>query len=151
MYQCVNELWKMSNFHSDLSLKLFPGEVHDFSGEHRRRKIDKWGGGDHIHIFVFCIINLFWNRLFLRSVNTNIWIWSPPHFSIFRRICRGGEKILWGCAKVHRGGAKRSQGRCAPPHTSPQNPAMLLPNNRWVTSSQVFHHYQNQSVYNCFI
>ena len=25
---------------------------------HRRRKIDKWGG-DHIHIFVFCIINFF--------------------------------------------------------------------------------------------
>jgi hypothetical protein len=35
-------------------------------------------GGDHIHIFVFCIINFFWNRLFLRSVNTNIWICPPP-------------------------------------------------------------------------
>ena len=49
---------------------------------HRRRKIDKWGG-DHIHTFVFCIINLFWNRLFLRSVNTNIWIWSPPTYRSF--------------------------------------------------------------------
>jgi hypothetical protein len=35
-------------------------------------------GGAHIHIFVFCVINFFWNRLFLWSVNTNIWIWAPP-------------------------------------------------------------------------
>ena len=33
--------------------------------------------GVDIHIFVFCVINLFWNVLFLRSVNTNIWIWTP--------------------------------------------------------------------------
>ena len=42
------------------------------------RKIDNWGGGAHIHIFVLCIINFFWNRLVLRSVNTNIWICAPP-------------------------------------------------------------------------
>jgi hypothetical protein len=35
-------------------------------------------GGAHIHVFVFCVINFFWNRLFLWSVNTNIWIWAPP-------------------------------------------------------------------------
>ena len=33
--------------------------------------------GVDIHIFVFCVINPFWNVLFLRSVNTNIWIWTP--------------------------------------------------------------------------
>ena len=32
----------------------------------------KQGGGAHIHIFVLCIINFFWNRLILQSVNTNI-------------------------------------------------------------------------------
>jgi hypothetical protein len=39
--------------------------------------LDNWGGGGNIHIFVFCIINFFWNQLFLRSVNTNIWILPP--------------------------------------------------------------------------
>jgi hypothetical protein len=39
--------------------------------------------GGRIHIFVFCIINFFWNWLFLRSVNTNIWICPPPpHLSL---------------------------------------------------------------------
>ena len=38
------------------------------------------GGGGHINIFVFCVINFFWNRLFLRSVNMNIWIWPPPNY-----------------------------------------------------------------------
>jgi hypothetical protein len=43
-----------------------------------RSKLDNWGGGGaHIHIFMFCIINFFWNWLFLWSVNTNIWV-SPP-------------------------------------------------------------------------
>ena len=41
-----------------------------------RSKLDNWGA--HIHIFLFCVINLFWNRLFLWSVNTKIWIWAPP-------------------------------------------------------------------------
>ena len=53
----------------------------NFSGGHRRRKINKWGW-DHIHIFVFCIINFFWNRLFL----TRIYEYGPPHLSIFRRL-----------------------------------------------------------------
>jgi hypothetical protein len=35
-------------------------------------------GGADIHIFVFCPINFFWNRLFLQSVNTNTWISAPP-------------------------------------------------------------------------
>jgi hypothetical protein len=42
-----------------------------------RSKLDNWGGA-HIHIFVFCVINFFWNRLFLWSVNMNRWIWAPP-------------------------------------------------------------------------
>jgi hypothetical protein len=46
-----------------------------------RSQLDNWGGGGHIYIFVFCIINFFWNRLFLRSVNTNIWICPrPPNY-----------------------------------------------------------------------
>ena len=43
------------------------------------------GGGVNIHIFVFCIINFFWNPLFLWSVNTNIWIFAPPQLSRWRR------------------------------------------------------------------
>ena len=42
-----------------------------------RRQLDN-GGGANMHIFVFCIINLFWNRLFLLSVNTSIYEYSPP-------------------------------------------------------------------------
>ena len=48
----------------------------------RRRNIDNWGGGADIHIFVFCPINFFWNRLFLQSVNTNIWISAPAIINI---------------------------------------------------------------------
>ena len=40
-------------------------------------------------------------------------------------IIRGGAKVLRGGAQNSRRGAKSSQGRCAPPHTSPQNPALL--------------------------
>ena len=42
---------------------------------------DNWGA--HIHIFVFCFINFFWNRLFLWYVNTNIWICAPPPQLLF--------------------------------------------------------------------
>ena len=38
--------------------------------------VDNWRG-EYSYI-VFCIINFFWNRLLLRSVNTNIWIFAPP-------------------------------------------------------------------------
>ena len=40
----------------------------------------------NIHIFVFCIINFFWNRLRLRSLNTNKRTSPPPppKLSIFR-------------------------------------------------------------------
>ena len=54
------------------------------------RKIDKWGGGGgggaHIHIFVLCIINLFWNRLFLQCEHAymNMCPPPPPELSIFR-------------------------------------------------------------------
>ena len=43
----------------------------------RRRQHDNWGGA-HIHIFVFCIINFFWNRLFLRYRWTRIYEYCPP-------------------------------------------------------------------------
>jgi hypothetical protein len=43
-----------------------------------RTQNDNWEGWAHIHIFVFCFINLFWNQLFLWYVNTNIWICAPP-------------------------------------------------------------------------
>ncbi len=45
------------------------------------KKVDNWG--DHIHIFVFCTINFFGNRLFLQSANMNISIWSPPIINLF--------------------------------------------------------------------
>ena len=42
------------------------------------RKLHNWGGGTHIHIFLFCNIDFFRNRLFPRYVNTNILICAPP-------------------------------------------------------------------------
>lgn len=33
--------------------------------------------GASVHMFVFGVINFFWNRLLLQSVNTNIWICAP--------------------------------------------------------------------------
>ena len=51
-----------------------------------RRTIDNWGGG-HIHIFVFCTINFFWNRLFLVCEHKYMNIHPPPpQLSIFRRL-----------------------------------------------------------------
>jgi hypothetical protein len=45
-------------------------------------------------------------------------------WSINETFPRGGAWLFrWG-AKILKGGAKRSQGRCAPPHTSPQNPTL---------------------------
>ena len=43
-------------------------------------------GGGLIHIFVFCIIDFLWNRLFLLSVNTTIWIWAPPIIELATRL-----------------------------------------------------------------
>jgi hypothetical protein len=61
-------------------------KLSNFNVPQYRSKLDNWGGGAHIHIFVFCVINFFSDRLFLWSVNMNIWIWaSPPHF----RACYG--------------------------------------------------------------
>jgi hypothetical protein len=57
----------------------------------RPRKIDNWGGGAHIHIFVLCITDFPWNQLFSSSLNTNIWICAPPQLSIFHG--------LWTCGK----------------------------------------------------
>jgi hypothetical protein len=45
--------------------------------------------------------------------------------SIIETFPRGGASLIRGGAKILRGGAKRSQGSGAPPHTSPQNPAMV--------------------------
>jgi hypothetical protein len=45
--------------------------VHFLSGP-KLDAIKGGGGGLHIHIFVFCPIDFFWKRLFLRYVNMNI-------------------------------------------------------------------------------
>jgi hypothetical protein len=45
---------------------------------------------------------------------------SNLHFDISLKLPQG-EVHDW----LFRGGAKRSQGRCATPHTSPQNPALI--------------------------
>ena len=52
---------------------------------------------------------------------------SNFHFDLSLKLSEGEVHDFSGRggAKILRGGAKRSQGRCAPPHTSPQNPAML--------------------------
>ena len=80
------ETWKvsacmigMSNF-MYLSVVIYTHLVsphHISYGKQGRSKLDNWGGAD-IHIFVFCTINFFWNRLFLWCVNTYIWISAPP-------------------------------------------------------------------------
>ena len=48
---------------------------YSWTGSAKNRIVGKGAG---IHIFVFCIINFFWNRLFLQSVNTNKWICPSP-------------------------------------------------------------------------
>jgi hypothetical protein len=52
---------------------------------------------------------------------------SNFHFdwTIIETFPRGGAWRFRAGAKILRGGAKRSQGRCAPSHTSPQNPVMF--------------------------
>ena len=67
-----------------------------------RSKVDNWGGGGaDIHIFVFCTINFFRNRLFLWCVNTYICISAPPNY----RACYG--PVIFGpkskpCARIER-------------------------------------------------
>jgi hypothetical protein len=51
---------------------------------------DNWGKGLYIHIFMFCLMDSFWKRLFLQYVNMNIhppimassygpaWLFCPP-------------------------------------------------------------------------
>jgi hypothetical protein len=80
-----------------------------------RSQNDNWGGA-HIHIFVFCFINFFWNQLFLWYVNTNIWICAPPP------PCYGTGQFEYGCAppeihtffKIKYGGGGGYRG-CTPP------------------------------------
>jgi hypothetical protein len=47
-------------------------------------------GGVYIHIFVFCPMDFFWERLFLRYVNMNIWIYTPPP-----QLSHLGTTLLW--------------------------------------------------------
>jgi hypothetical protein len=79
----------------------------------------------------------FYRKTFFRSVdpkqpkNLTFSLWS-----IIEIFPRGG-------AWLFRGGAKRSRGRCAPPHTSPQNPAMrqwLLPRT-WANTNSILNVY----------
>jgi hypothetical protein len=66
----------------------------------------------------------FYKKTFLQSVvskqpkNVKFSLWS------IIEICPRGPWLFRGGAKILRGGAKWSQGRCAPP---PQNPAMGMP------------------------
>jgi hypothetical protein len=54
---------------------------------------------------------------------------SGFHFDLSLKLSQGEVHDFSGEAqrrcKIHRGGAKRSQGRCAPPYTSSQNPTMV--------------------------
>jgi hypothetical protein len=63
----------------------------------RRRNIDNWGGGADIHIFVICPINFFWNRLFLQSVNKNIWISAPAIIDIPAPLSRWVFTLIINC------------------------------------------------------
>ena len=72
---------KCCDFHTIFGEKIVQNGGHQQWDERKRnwfascpkcdqwhRQLDNWGGAN-IHIFVFCIINLFWNRLFLWSVH----------------------------------------------------------------------------------
>jgi hypothetical protein len=67
----------------------------------------------------------FYRKTFLRSVvpkqpkNVEFWLWS-----IIETFPTGGAWLFRAGANILRGGGKRSQGRCATPHTSPPNPVM---------------------------
>ena len=49
---------------------------------------------------------------------------SNFHFDLSLKLPQGEVHDFSGEVQKLSGGAKRSQGRCAPPHTSPLNPAM---------------------------
>jgi hypothetical protein len=68
----------------------------------------------------------FYKKTFLRSVapkatkKVKCSLWS-----IIETFPREGAWLFKGSTKILRGGAKRSQGKCAPPNTSHQIPAMV--------------------------
>jgi hypothetical protein len=56
--------------------------------------------GANIYIFVFCLINLFWNQLFLRAANTNTWILPPtPNYRVCHATARKAlaQKVSKAC------------------------------------------------------
>ena len=71
-------LYKMyfQNYFANRSIKLesFTSHLQHSRPSGAARAIIGWA---NIHICAFCLINFFWNRLFLQSVNTNIWIFAP--------------------------------------------------------------------------
>jgi hypothetical protein len=60
---------------------------------------------------------------------------SNFHFDLSLKLSQGEVHDFSG--EVQKGVAKRSLGRCAPPHTFPQNPAMI--------SGCVFHLYEREA------
>jgi hypothetical protein len=55
---------------------------------------------------------------------------SNFHFDLALKLSKGEMHDFSGGAKILREGAKRFQGRCVLPPTSPQNPAMSRINIR---------------------
>ena len=61
-------------------------------------------GGANIHICAFCPINFFWNRLFLQSVNTNVWIFASSIIVLPAPLIVPGLRLfhfgpLFGCIR----------------------------------------------------
>jgi hypothetical protein len=69
----------------------------------------------------------FYRKTFLRSLDPKQPKTSNFHFDLSLKLSQGEvHDFSREVQKILRGGAKRSQGRCAPPHTSPQNPPMFV-------------------------
>jgi hypothetical protein len=67
----------------------------------------------------------FTGKTFLRSVDPK----QPSHFHFVPSLKLSQGAVFQERCKILRGGAKRSQGRCAPLHTSPQNPVLMQINH----------------------
>jgi hypothetical protein len=110
MYQCINELWLYN--YSFIQLPLLQSFFQNIAL--KGYLTQKWIG---LSLFNFT------EKTFLQSVDNK----QPKNvkFDLSLKLSQG-EPVHNFSGEVQKfaGGAKQSQGRWAPPHTSPQNPAM---------------------------
>ena len=87
-YNIKNNAPHPPTIHACDNLSYFKNTIYSFHKRIHRGAGKSIIGGGGRWLFMFCIIYLLWKRLFLQSVNMNIWISPPPpQLSTFRRPC----------------------------------------------------------------